>query len=358
MEEELQQLRDLVIQLKADNEQLRRETDASQAGPSSITPTLSAPVSGAPLAETSATITERLVVVPRDRRCPIFNGKTGIGVDDWAEEIQACMRTRRLTAADQAHFIFDHLEGEARNEIKYRTSTEQADSVQILAVLRELYGCTRSYIVLQQAFFARTQQQGETLQEFSLALMALMEQVKQRAPDGLLNSAVLLRDQFVEHVLDGALRRELKQLVRRQPYVTLIEVRAEAIRWEREGLPGGVRERSHSLPAVYGLQYGVQSSPRLPLVPATSSELGELKELLKQQQQQLNQLTQTVASLQTSSFPPHPRRTGPVICRRCQRPGHFARECHSRQAPAHAGSALGLSTSMPRPSAPASHSEN
>ena len=200
------------MQLKADNEQLRQERDASQAGPSAAAPTLSAPVSTAPVAGANATITERLVVVPRDRRCPTFNGKTGISVNDWAEEVQACMRTRRLTAADQALFMFDHLEGEARDEIKYRTSAEQADPAQILAILRELYGCTRSYIALQHAFFARTQQQGETLQEFSLALMALMEQVKQRAPDGLLNSAVLLRDQFVEHVLDGSLRRELKQL--------------------------------------------------------------------------------------------------------------------------------------------------
>lgn len=295
MEEEMQQLRDLVMQLKADNERLRQEREASQAGPSVATPAPSAPVSTAPLADTSATVTERLVVVPRDRRCPMFNGKTGVSVTEWAEEVQACMRARRLSALDQALFMFDHLEGEARKEIKYRTSAEQADPAQILAILNDLYGCTQSYITLQQAFFSRTQQEGETLQEFSLALMASMDQVKQCAPEGLLNAAVLLRDQFVEHVLDSALRRELKQLVRRQPQATLLEVRAEAIRWEREGLPGGARERSHSLPAMYGLQCGVQSSPRPPpLAVSQGSELGELKELLKRQQEQLNQLTQTV----------------------------------------------------------------
>lgn len=87
-------------------------------------------------------------------------------------------------------------------------------------------------------------------------------------------------DQFVEHVLDSALHRKLKQLVRRQPQATLLEVRAEAIRREREELPGGTRERSHSLPTMHGLQYGVQSSPRPPpLVASQDSELGELKEL-------------------------------------------------------------------------------
>ena len=164
---------------------------------------------------------------------------------------------------------------------------------------------------LQQAFFSRKQQEGETLLEFSLALMALMEQVKQHAPDWLLNSEVLLRDQFVEHVLDSALRRELKLFVRRQPTATLLEVRGEGIRWEREGFLGGARERSHSLPSMYGLQYGVQGSswPALPVSPH-GSELGELKELLKRQQEQLNQLTRTVASMQTSMPPAGSLRQG------------------------------------------------
>lgn len=117
-------------------------------------------------------------------------------------------------------------------------------------------------------------------------------------------------------------------MVRRQPQATLLEKRAEAIRWKREGFPGGAREHSHSLPAMYGLQYRVQSSPRPPpLAVSQGSEVGELKELLKRQQEQLNQLTQTVTSLQTYSLQPRPSCPGPVICRRCQQPGHFTKEC-------------------------------
>ena len=76
--------------------------------------------------------------------------------------------------------------------------------------------CAESYVALQEAFFSRRQHEGETLLEFSLALMGLMTSVKQRAPSGIPNAEVLLRDQFVEHVLDGPLRRELKQFVRRR----------------------------------------------------------------------------------------------------------------------------------------------
>lgn len=321
----MQQLKDLVAQLQADNEQLRQERAVSldsRAGTSQS----SASSSYAP--SPASAVTERLVVVPRDRRCPIFNGRTGLGIAEWVEEVEACMRSRHLTAADQALFIFDHLDGEAKQEIKFRSTAERRDPITILSILKELYGCQQSYITLQQDFFARRQIEGESLQEFSLALMSLMAQVKQQAPDGMPNSEVLLRDQFTEHVLDGALRRELKQLVRRQPTITLMELRAEAMRWEREGLPGGARGRSHSLPSAFGLQCGVQGRVQSnPQVEPPAPALSELMDLLKQQQEQLNKLTQTVVSLQTHRPQETSSHPFPLICRRCQQPGHYARNC-------------------------------
>lgn len=341
----MQQLRDMVAQLRAENERLRRESVDPQPGPSGTAFVPPAASGGAlPL---GSTITERLVVVPRDRRCPMFNGKSGIGITEWMEEVQACIRARHLSVADQAFFILDHLEGEAREEIKYRTDTEKRDPAKIVAILTELFGCARSYVTLQQAFFSRKQQDGETLLEFSLALMSLMEQVKQCAPEGSLNVEVLLRDQFVEHVLDSALRRELKQFVRGNPTATLLEVRGEGIRWEREGFPGGARERSHSLPPMYGLQYGVQGSPR-PASHGPSHEFGELKELLKRQQEQLNQLTHTVASMQSSFPPARSSRNGPVTCHRCRQPGHIARDCEGERVRARPNP--GLSSTVARPS--------
>ncbi|KAG1952466.1 hypothetical protein F2P79_010360 [Pimephales promelas] len=354
MEGELQELRDLVKQLRADNEKLRQEQAAALPGPSSTPPnvlTTAQPVARAP-------VTERLVFVPRDRKCPIFRGRSGIGLAEWIEEVQSCMRARHLSTSDQAFFLFDHLEGEAREEVKFRPTAERESPDKIIAILQELYGCCESYVSLQEAFFSRRQREGETLQEFSLALMSLMTSVKQRAPGDIPNADVLLRDQFIEHVLDGALRRELKQYARRQPAATLLEVRAEAIRWEREGLPGGARGRSHSVPSALGFQFGVQSDPRSVSNSLHQSELSEMREMLRLQQDQLNQLTQSIGRLQSSSQRGRSTYSGPIICRRCQKPGHFARECEGERVPARAPFTSSAPPPFNRPSHPAPASEN
>lgn len=345
----MQELRELIAQLRAENEKLRQEhavvrlsgaTSADASSGSSDAPSIANDVAVPQSGNDVAPLTERLVFVPRDRKCPQFSGRSGINIEEWVEEAQACMRARHLARSDQAFFLYDHLVGEAREEIKFRPSEERKDPDKIISILKELYGCSQSYVALQEGFFSRKQRDGETLQEFSLALLSLMDRVKQSAPHSVPNSDVLLRDQFTEHVLDGGLRRELKQLVRRQPQVTLLEVRAEAIRWEREGMPGASRARSYSLPSAQGIQYAVHGgSQLLRSGQPHSTELSELKEILKRQQDQLNQLTQSVASLQAPrSFPRSSRQ--PVICRRCQRPGHYARECDGERVQPQAQAAM------------------
>ncbi|XP_014833922.1 PREDICTED: uncharacterized protein LOC106911625 [Poecilia mexicana] len=326
MEEEIQELKKLVASLRADNEQLRQGQASLSAQPSTSSALPNAPPTP------SLPVAERLIFVPRDRKCPIFRGRTGIGLSEWMEEAKVCMRARHLSVADQAFFLFDHLDGEARNEIKYRSSAEREDPAKVFEILQELYGCSESYVALQEAFFSRGQQEGESLQEFSLALMGLMEKVKQRAPAGMLNSETLLRDQFVEQVLDGSLRRELKQLVRTRPDSTLLDVRTAAIQWEREGVPHPVRSRSQSVPSVYGVQYGVHGGPQVASL-TSATEMSQIREMLKRQQEQLQQLSESISQLQNFHRTNRPPFAGPVICRRCNQPGHFARECDGVRAP-------------------------
>ena len=342
-------------QVAADSDGRLSEADGTESMP--VVAVSASPAAAGGSLGPQPNIVERLLVVPRDRRCPRFNGRTGISIADWIEEVQTCVRVHHLSGADQACFIFDHLEGEAREEIRHRPSVERGDPTRVLEILQGLYGCTQSYITLQQAFFSREQQEGESLLEYSLALMTLMERVKQSAPPGSLNAEVMLRDQFIEHVLDDTLCRELKQLVRRQPSATLLVVREEAMRWERDGRTRNRREQQGTCSLTQGLQYGLQGSARpSPSADTNNATLGEIMKLVKHQQEQLDQLTRSVAALQARSLP-RDRPSQPVragVCYRCRQPGHFARECREELAPghpvAHANAAVampGNSTSFP-----------
>ena len=251
--------------------------------------------------------------------------------------MKATIRARHLKPIDQAYFIYDHLEGEAKDEIRYRPRADRENPDRILTILQDLYGCSKTYVSLQQSFFSRKQLEGESLQEFSHALYCLMEKIERSAPDGMPNATTLLRDQFVEHVFDTDLRRELKRVVRQHPSYSLLEIRTEAIRWEREGRPDEPRARSYSLPAMCAIQRVGDGPPNSP----GSTEMAEIKNMLKMQQEQLNTLTQSLLALQMAPKPaqPAPRQfqphSGPLICRRCQKPGHYARECdNARVIPA------------------------
>lgn len=338
MEAELQELRETIRQLQADNDRLQQERAAAQGPTTSLaggaTSNGASSNDSRPSTSREAHPSERIFYIPRERKCPVFRGNSGIGIGDWVEEVRSSMRARYLSPLDQAYFIYDHLEGEAKEEIRYRPRADREDPERLFDILQELYGCSKSYVTLQENFFSRKQLEGESLQEYSHALFCLMEKVSRSTPGGLGNSAVLLRDQFVEYVLDPALRRELKRLVRQNPEYTLLDVRKEAIRWVQEGQPFEVRERSHSVPTFCAAQsFQGRAGLATPSGGKVQDDMAELKEMLKKQQEQINQLSQGLLQLQNPPRRPQFTRNPPVVCRRCQQPGHFARNCNQPRAP-------------------------
>lgn len=81
------QLREQGVQLRAENEQLSQARDVSQVGSSRAHPS---PGNDPPVAGAGTRVTERLIVLPRECRCPVFNGPTGISIVQWKEELQVC----------------------------------------------------------------------------------------------------------------------------------------------------------------------------------------------------------------------------------------------------------------------------
>ncbi|KAA8587875.1 hypothetical protein FQN60_016737 [Etheostoma spectabile] len=146
---------------------------------------------------------------------------------------------------------------------------------------------------------------------------------------------------FIFDHLEGVAKdeiRELKRLVRDDAALSLLDVRAEAIRWELEGKPNGGDQR-HSVPSFCAVQNSrvqghVAHSPTLPATP----QLAELVAMMKKQQDQINQLSQNLLQMQPPPRPHRFNRPSNVICRRCQQPGHYARDCENERVPSRSNS--------------------
>lgn len=310
-------------------EELERELAALRtAGMGAETPSSSAggAMSGEPARQTSAPV----IYVQQDRKLPSFSGKVdsndSLTLDEWMEQIRQFAQVRCTTVKERAQFVYDHLEGAARTEIKFLPARQRECMDSIFEALKEVYGCKHSHIALQRRFYNRRQLEGETLVEFSHSLMDLMDLItKTDAQAASIAASKDLRDQFCDGVRDTALKIRLRDFVNTNPDWTIREARAEATRWMAQC--GGQPKPKSS-------EYSLTSNETVASCESVSgsSQYCELMSLLKAQQSQLDLV---IKALAPQSLPPagaqfiKPRRTadGQPICFNCDQPGHIARNC-------------------------------
>lgn len=306
LENQLQSIQDQLKTLQAENDQFRRTMANSSA---------------------AAPRVDRTVYIPRERRCPKFYGHQdspdSVRLEDWIEEVEACLEGRHLSDKENAIFMLDHLGGEPRNEIKHRPLRERQDPDKILDILRSLYSDQKPMVVLLKQFYDRKQQHGESLRQFSHALMSLMDSVLDTAADAVPNPQTVLRDQFVEHVKDSMLRRHLKDVVRRDPRISLVDIREEAITWSESS------DGDAHCQFSYGCNVARSDVRTAPSVhkQMPPSDLNAITELLKQQQTQITTLTEQLQLLQTSLKQTPSKWAKDKKCLRCHKLGHIARYC-------------------------------
>ena len=326
-------------QLKAANERLTQQLEAQQT--QSQVPDQRPGCSATNTASTGSLSNEtanlRYVYVPKERKCPKFTGKMSVDlltVEQWVDEARRCLEVKYMSASEQVLFILDHLEGGAKAEVNFYPTTSRDTPDKIFAVLTDNYSCTQSYVAAQLQLFQRTQREGETLRDYSHALKSLMDIAICKTPGGIPNSDVILRDQFIEHILDDTLRRELKQRVLQTPDISFIDLRAIAIRWVEASKPSN-KNRPRAFSCDVQFLDVVEANSNL-VATKPIDEIAEIKESLRKQQCQLDSIMQHLKaqSPQTSSDPPrssarrlYTQADGKPICHRCNKPGHIARYC-------------------------------
>lgn len=349
---DVEQLRELVRQLgmRGDQSPAQVTGGEEQSGPD--------PILEQRQTDRHAHVVTRYVHMIRERKCPPFSGnlrEDTLSIEAWIEEVNRCWEGRDLTPAEKVVFIQDHLTGNAKEEVDFQPVYCRDTPTKIFALLREHFRCPQSYVTALAQFCQRHQKVGETVREYSYALKRLMEVANSKIPGGVPDADRLMRDQLVEHVRDGALRRHLDQRVEAVPLLAFRDVRAVAVRWEESrALAGGRGESPSGAAALARSEVSACSQA------AAAEEMAEptLRQLYMGQQKQLEALTKTVAELvgclkqgglpQGPAQRMNPRPSGDsgsrLTCFRCGLVGHIARYCSSEVPP------VASTPSAPQPS--------
>lgn len=117
-----------------------------------------------------------LLYIPKDKKGSMFSGHSGtMTYYDWVDEVQNSVNFGRYKTREQAAYLYDHLEGEAHQEIKHCLKEVRRDPELLSEALKKAYGHPCSLTQAQKFFCDRKQREGESLREYSHALLSLSE---------------------------------------------------------------------------------------------------------------------------------------------------------------------------------------
>lgn len=273
----------------------------------------------------------KTVYVQRDRTLPKFNGYN-MDIEDWIEDVHYA--ARGTTTEEGADLIYQHLSGNARDEIKFLDGNVRKNPLQMINVLREAFGDKENAMKLQKKFLDRKQSESETLRQYSYALMDIMKKLLRKDSSVFRNEDKAMRDQFSGNVRDTFLRKHLKRILRTQPDITFIELREEATLWAEEDENTDVKDSSEK-------QIEKSNETKLDMSTKQSesgseSRIKELSEMLKKQSRQIDSLTKAVNS--TQRYEPDWYYERPLICFGCKKQGHKIADCPSKSESTNADS--------------------
>jgi hypothetical protein len=189
----------------------------------------SANVSNSSVGMTSPPIT---VFAPPAVKVKKFFGDVEIDRDYDVEQFIEQVTLALDYQSNPARFVFNHLAGEARRELKTcGDGTEGPDA--IFKILRAAFGEQRTLSELLQSFAHRSQTTKETVRHYANDLSQQFQKLCSKQVERKLEPFTegMLIDKFLEGLRDRTLVMELRQQLK-QGQKTFLELRSFAVEWE------------------------------------------------------------------------------------------------------------------------------
>jgi hypothetical protein len=253
-----------------------------------------------------------LVEVNHDRHLAKFSGEGS--VTEWVDDATLALEDWGGSDKGKVRFLVSHLTEMAREEVRLHSEEERDTAEKVFAILRKAFKGQSTSAKKLGDFYTRSQRQGESLREYSLALMALRSAANKAGEEAI--SEKLLCQQFLEGMTDEGLSRELSRLLDQNQEMTWDQLRHQSLKWSRRSdhprRAGAVRE----VEAVEVRATGDDMQE-----PEWRAEMRELRK-------QLEQLTRMVASAggtKTTGMPPAQKRA--EYCYRCGSREHKQPAC-------------------------------
>ena len=140
-------------------------------------------------------------------------------VDEWLADFDVFVRQCGVPEGERAVVLVDYLGGCAKEEVLCHPEEVRRDIGALVSLLRRVFGPWETVMSLQAEFYARMQSVGETLAEYSRALIRLHQRIEGAAPTVTERQALAvlgdgaLKHQFVVGVRKDWVRRELRRLM-------------------------------------------------------------------------------------------------------------------------------------------------
>ena len=294
----------------------------------------------------------KTVYISKERKLQKFSGRpvkdTDPSVEEWIEDVTYHIKNISTKEA-QIEFLVDHLQGQARDEIRTRSETERNTPDKILTILQDLFQDADSIAQIQQQFYQRDQKPGESLQQYSLVLLKLVDRMMKKGVGVIGNRELMLKERFIDGVTDKQLRREMRRFSIEHAASNFQDFRTVVFKWVQDQ-KADVAEVHQSAEQVE-LQVDQAQASKLEQPSELLKMLSAQQELLEAQQKQIDLLTDLCQQTnRPSSFVGYQSRRGRGrgqysqrqgsrgrgaqrgrgynnACYNCNKEGHFARDC-------------------------------